>query len=82
MLFGPCNAGYVKKYAKNMFSVIIIYCFCTVVQPTVIIDGPCVTEYVKKYAKEEGLCEDDEISSSGESSMSEFSENEAENMDL
>jgi len=43
-----------------------------------------VAEYVKKYATEEALKEhdDDNLSSSSESSMSEFSEDEVRDMDL
>lgn len=41
------------------------------------------TEYVKKYATEEALREHDEQqSSSSESSMSDFSEDEAQDMEL
>ena len=45
-----------------------------------------VSEYVKKYATEEALREvaggEDDLSSSSESSMSDFSEDEAKDMEL
>jgi len=43
-----------------------------------------VAEYVKKYATEEALREhdQDDLSSSSESSMSDFSEDEAKDMEL
>lgn len=41
------------------------------------------TEYVKKYATEEALRgQENNVSSDSESSMSDFSENEAEDMEL
>jgi len=42
----------------------------------------CVPEYVKKYATEEALREHDELSTSSESSMSDFSEDEVGDMEL
>lgn len=39
-------------------------------------------EYVKKYATEEALKGQENVSSDSESSMSDFSENEAEDMEL
>lgn len=41
-----------------------------------------VSEYVKKYATEEALREHDELSTSSESSMSDFSEDEVGDMEL
>ena len=41
-----------------------------------------VPEYVKKYATEEALREHDELSTSSESSMSDFSEDEVGDMEL
>ncbi|KAK2166484.1 hypothetical protein NP493_1318g00021 [Ridgeia piscesae] len=41
-----------------------------------------VIEYVKKYATEEALREHDELSTSSESSMSDFSEDEVGDMEL
>lgn len=41
-----------------------------------------VVEYVRKYATEEALRSQENISSDSESSMSDFSENEAEDMEL
>ncbi|XP_062522423.1 ubiquitin-conjugating enzyme E2 H-like [Corticium candelabrum] len=41
-----------------------------------------ITDYVKKYATEEALKQQEKESSSSESSMSDFSEDEAEGMDL
>lgn len=41
-----------------------------------------VIEYVRKYATEEALRGGDNVSSDSESSMSDFSENEAEDMEL
>ena len=41
-----------------------------------------VTEYIKKYATEEALREQEHNSSSSESSMSDFSEDEAQDMEL
>ncbi|KAK3101606.1 hypothetical protein FSP39_004802, partial [Pinctada imbricata] len=41
-----------------------------------------VAEYVKKYATEEALREHEQQSSSSESSMSDFSEDEAQDMEL
>lgn len=40
------------------------------------------SEYVKKYATEEALREHEHQSSSSESSMSDFSEDEAQDMEL
>lgn len=43
----------------------------------------CLIEYVRKYATEEALREQEQgVSSESESSMSDFSENEAEDMEL
>jgi ubiquitin-conjugating enzyme E2 H len=39
-------------------------------------------EYVKKYATEEAIREQEDQSSSSESSMSDFSEDEAQDMEL
>lgn len=39
-------------------------------------------EYVRKYATEEALRGQENVSSDSESSMSDFSENEAEDMEL
>ena len=41
-----------------------------------------LTEYVKKFATEEALREQEEMSTSSESSMSDFSEDEAQDMEL
>ena len=41
-----------------------------------------IAEYVKRYASEEALREHDAVSSSSESSMSDFSENEVDDMEL
>ncbi|KAJ8923584.1 hypothetical protein NQ315_010163 [Exocentrus adspersus] len=41
-----------------------------------------VSEYVRKYATEEALRSQENVSSDSESSMSDFSENEAEDMEL
>ena len=41
-----------------------------------------VPEYVRKYATEEALRSGENVSSDSESSMSDFSENEAEDMEL
>lgn len=41
-----------------------------------------VAEYVQKYATEEALREHEHVSSSSESSMSDFSEDEAQDMEL
>jgi ubiquitin-conjugating enzyme E2 H len=41
-----------------------------------------LADYVKKYATEEALKQQEEESSSSASSMSDFSEDEAEGMDL
>ena len=41
-----------------------------------------VAEYVRKYATEEALREQDNMSTSSESSMSDFSEDEAQDMEL
>ena len=41
-----------------------------------------VSDYVKKYATEEALREQEEMSTSSESSMSDFSEDEAQDMEL
>ena len=41
-----------------------------------------VIEYIKKYATEEALREQEHNSSSSESSMSDFSEDEAQDMEL
>ena len=42
----------------------------------------CLLDYVKKYATEEALREQEEMSTSSESSMSDFSEDEAQDMEL
>lgn len=39
-------------------------------------------EYIKKYATEEALKDQEEMSSSSESSISDFSEDEAQDMEL
>ena len=39
-------------------------------------------EYIKKYATEEALKDHEEMSSSSESSISDFSEDEAQDMEL
>ena len=39
-------------------------------------------EYVRKYATEAALREQEDVSSSSESSMSDFSEDEAQDMEL
>lgn len=41
-----------------------------------------IPECVKKYATEEALREQEEMSTSSESSMSDFSEDEAQDMEL
>ena len=41
-----------------------------------------LTEYIKKYATEEVLKDQEEMSSSSESSISDFSEDEAQDMEL
>ncbi len=41
-----------------------------------------IADYVKKYATEEALREQEEMESSSESSMSDFSEDEAQDMEL
>ena len=47
------------------------------------IDNNCfVLEYVKKYATEEALRDQDDSSSSDESSMSDFSDDETKDMEL
>lgn len=43
---------------------------------------PLLAEYVQKYATEEALREHQHESSSSESSMSDFSEDEAQDMEL
>ncbi len=40
------------------------------------------SDYVKKYATEEALREQEDMSTSSESSMSDFSEDEAQDMEL
>ena len=42
----------------------------------------CASEYLRKYATEEALKEQEEMSSSSESSISDFSEDEAQDMEL
>ncbi|KAJ8985870.1 hypothetical protein NQ317_006244 [Molorchus minor] len=44
--------------------------------------GSNFAEYVRKYATEEALRGQENVSSDSESSMSDFSENEAEDMEL
>lgn len=47
------------------------------------VNNSCLfSEYVKKYATEEALREHEHQSSSSESSMSDFSEDEAQDMEL
>lgn len=41
-----------------------------------------ISEYVKKYATEEAIREQDQQDSSSESSMSDFSDDEVQNMEL
>lgn len=41
-----------------------------------------LSEYIKKYATEEALKDQEEMSSSSESSISDFSEDEAQDMEL
>ena len=41
-----------------------------------------ISEYVRKYATEAALLEQEDVSSSSESSMSDFSEDEAQDMEL
>lgn len=41
-----------------------------------------IQEYIKKYATEEALKDQEEMSSSSESSISDFSEDEAQDMEL
>lgn len=41
-----------------------------------------IKEYIKKYATEEALKDQEEMSSSSESSISDFSEDEAQDMEL
>jgi ubiquitin-conjugating enzyme E2 H len=41
-----------------------------------------LTDYVKKYATEEALREQEDMESSSESSMSDFSEDEVQDMEL
>lgn len=43
---------------------------------------PFIPDYVKRFATEEALRDQEQISSDTESSMSDFSENEAEDMEL
>ena len=42
----------------------------------------CVADYLKRFATEEAVGELDNMSSSSESSMSDFSEDEAQDMEL
>ena len=42
----------------------------------------CIAEYVRKYATEEALKEQEDNSTSSESSMSDFEEDEVDDMEL
>lgn len=53
-------------------------CFSTILLKSLLV----VLEYVRKYATEEALRGQETVSSESESSMSDFSENEAEDMEL